>query len=345
MELTVSEIAQRLGADLSGDGAVVIRGVAGVRDAGPDEIAFVSLARYAADAARTRAGALIVSKTWDGAAPCPLIKVEKPERAFAEVARWFAPPEPDYPPGVHPTAIVSPHAILGENVHVGPLAVIEAGAVIGARTIIGAQCYIGHGARVGEDCRLYPHVTIREHCILGKRVWLHNGTVIGSDGFGYDVDKDGVRTKQPQIGIVVIGDDVEIGANVTVDRARFGKTRIGNGVKIDNLVQIAHNVVIGDHAVIVAQAGIAGSTHIGPKAILAGQAGVAGHLTIGAGAIIGAQAGVTKDIPPGAYVIGFPATPQKEAARQHGALARLPELRERLLALEKRLRDLESRLG
>lgn len=255
MELAVSEIAQRLGAEWVGDGSAVIRGVAGVRDAGPGEIAFVSQQRYAADAAVTRASALIVARDWAAPAPCPLIKVDKPERAFAEVARWFAGPEPAYPPGIHPSAVVSPDARLGEGVHIGPLAVIESGAEIGPRTIVGAQCFIGQGVRIGADCRLYPHVSIREYCVIGNRVWLHNGTVIGSDGFGYDVNPDGTRTKQPQIGIVVIGDDVEIGANVTVDRARFGKTRIGNGVKIDNLVQIAHNVVIGDHAVIVAQVG------------------------------------------------------------------------------------------
>lgn len=345
MEMTVSELARKLDAELVGDGTAVVCGVAGVRDASAGELAFVSQARYAADAATTGASALIVGRDWSAPVPCPLLKVDKPDRAFAEVARWFAKPEPSFPPGVHPTAVVHPSAKIGEGVHIGPLTVIESGAEIGDRSIINAQCYVGHGVWVGDDCRLFPQVSIREYCRIGNRVWIHNGTVIGSDGFGYDINQDGTRTKQPQIGIVVIGDDVEIGANVTVDRARFGKTRIGKGVKIDNLVQVAHNVVIGDHAVIVAQAGIAGSTTLGAKVIMAGQSGVAGHLTIGAGAIIGAQAGVTKDVPPGTYVIGFPATPQKEAARQHAAVARLPELRERLLALEKRLQAIESKLS
>ncbi|HMP77263.1 MAG TPA: UDP-3-O-(3-hydroxymyristoyl)glucosamine N-acyltransferase [Kiritimatiellia bacterium] len=343
--IPTSEIARRLGAQLDGAGDALIAAVAGVRDAGPGEIAFVSLARYAADAVSTKASALIVGLDWTAPAPCALIKVEKPERAFAEVARWFAPPDPAYPPGVHASAVVSPDAVLGEGVHIGPLAVIEAGAAIGARSIIGAQTYVGHGVRIGTDCRLFPQVSIREHCVLGDRVWIHNGAVIGSDGFGYDVDKQGVRTKQPQIGIVVIGDDVEIGANTTIDRARFGKTRIGRGVKIDNLVQIAHNVVIGDHAVLVSQVGIAGSTRVGAHAILAGQSGVAGHLDIGAGAIIGARTGVTRDVPPKAYMLGFPAAPQKEMARQFAALARLPELRERLLALQKRVEELAARGG
>lgn len=342
--LTVSEIARRLTADLDGAGDALIGAVGGVRDAAPGEIAFVSQARYAADAANTRASALIVGRDWTLPAPCPLLRVDKPEAAFAQVARWFAPPDPVYTPGVHPTAVVSPDAKLGSNVHIGPLAVIEAGAQVGDRAIVGAQTYVGHGVRLGADCRLFPQVSIREHCILGDRVWIHNGTVVGSDGFGYEVDKQGVRTKIPQIGIVVIGDDVEIGANVAIDRARFGRTRIGKGVKIDNLVQIGHNVVIGDHTVIVAQVGIAGSSSIGEKAILAGQSGVAGHLTVGPGAIVGAQTGVTKDVPAGAYVLGFPATPQKEMARQYAVLARLPELRDRVASLQKRLDEIEARL-
>ncbi len=343
--LTVSEIAKRLSAELVGAGDATIRAVGGVRDAEPGEIAFVSQERYAGDAATTRASALIVGRGWTAPAPCPLLRVDEPETAFALIARWFAPPDPEYKPGIHPRAVVSEEAQLGVDVHVGPLAVIEAGARIGDHCIIGAQSYVGHGARLGANCRLFPQVSIREHCILGDRVWVHNGTVIGSDGFGYEVDKQGVRTKIPQIGIVVIGDDVEIGANVTIDRARFGRTRIGKGVKIDNLVQIAHNVVIGDHAVLVAQVGVAGSTSIGAKAILAGQAGIAGHLTIGPGAVIGAQAGVTKNIPAGTYVIGFPATPQKEAARQHAMIARLPELRERVAAIQQRLDELAAKIG
>lgn len=345
VSLTLHEIARRLSAELSGNGDTVIHSVGGVRDAAPGEIAFVSLSRYAADAASTRASALIVGRDWSDPAPCPLLRVDKPEAAFTQVAQWFAGADPVYSPSIHPTAVVSPEATIGADVHVGPLALIEAGAIIGAHSIVGAQCYVGHGVRIGEHSRLYPQVSVREYCIIGNRVLIHNGTVVGSDGFGYEVDKQGIRTKLPQIGIVVIGDDVEIGANVTIDRARFGKTRIGKGVKIDNLVQIAHNVIVGDYAVIVAQVGIAGSTAIGEKAILAGQSGVAGHLTIGASAVVGAQSGVTKDVAPGSYVIGFPAAPQKEVARGYAAVARLPELRERVVALQKRLEALESRLS
>jgi UDP-3-O-[3-hydroxymyristoyl] glucosamine N-acyltransferase len=238
--------------------------------------------------------------------------------------------------------VVSPEAKIGSGVHIGPLAVIEAGAVIGDGATICAQAYVGHGAVVGENSHLYPHVSIREYCRIGKRVILHNGTVVGSDGFGYAVDGHGVRTKIPQIGIVVIGDDVEVGANVTIDRARFGKTRIGNGVKIDNLVQIAHNVIIGDNAVIVAQVGIAGSTTIGKSAILAGQAGIAGHVVVGDGAIVGAQGGVTKDIPAKAYVWGTPAMPMDKFSNLHALVGRLPVLKERLESLEEKVRVLEG---
>lgn len=343
MELTVEEIARRLGGVLEGDGARRIASVAGVRDAGPADLAFVSQSRYEADAVASRAGAILVTKDWSRACASPLIRVDKPEVAFATAARWFAAPEPAIPAGVHPSAIVAADVVLGEGVSIGPLSVVEAGAKLGKGVVIGAQCYVGHRVAIGAGTRLYPQVSLREGCVIGERCILHNGTVVGSDGFGYDVDKQGVRTKIPQIGIVVIEDDVEIGANCTIDRARFGKTRIGKGVKIDNLVQIAHNVIIGDHAVIVAQVGIAGSTMIGDKTIIAGQSGVAGHLTIGPGTVVGARSGVTKDIP-GGYVVGFPARPQKDFALETAMVARLPQLRERVAELAKRLDEIERRL-
>jgi UDP-3-O-[3-hydroxymyristoyl] glucosamine N-acyltransferase len=345
MELTVAEIAARLGAEAEGDAAVVVRGVAGVRDAAPGDIAFVAQARYAPDAARTCASALLVGKDWSKPSPAALIRVEQPEEAFARVASWYAPPPVAVEPGIHPTAVVAAGARIGAGSSIGAHAVIEPGAVLGDRCVIGALCYVGHGARIGSDVRLYPHVSIREHCILGDRVILHNGTVIGSDGFGYTVDKSGVRHKIPQIGIVVIGNDVELGANVTVDRARFGRTRIGNGVKVDNLVQIAHNVVIGDHAVIVAQVAIAGSCIIGEKAVIAGQAGIAGHLVVGAGAVVGGGAGVTKDVPPGVFVSGYPAAPHAKAAELHAHLSRLPQLKARVAELEKELKALRDKTG
>ena len=345
MAVTVEELARRLGAPFEGDGAQVIRGVSGLREAAPGEIAFVGSPRYAPDAATTAASAVIVGRDWNRSCAAPaVIRVENPEEAFSRVVAWFAPPPAPVSPGIHPAAIVSPGARLGEAVSVGPGAVVEAGASIGDRTILSAGVYVGHGVRIGSDCRLYPHVSVREHVVIGDRAIIHNGAVIGSDGFGYTADTQGVWHKIPQIGTVVVGDDVEIGANVTVDRARFGRTRIGNGVKIDNLVQIAHNVILGDHAILAAQVGIAGSSHVGSRVMMGGQAGVAGHLSIGEGAIVGGQAGVTKDVPPGTFVTGYPAAPHEKAARAHAGLMRLPQLKERLAELETRLRKLEEKL-
>lgn len=342
-DMTVADLARRLGAECDGDGSAVVRGVAGIREAQPGDVTFVANMRYAAEVARTRAAAVIVARGWDRPSAAPLLRVENPDAAFAEAAALFAPPPPPDPEGIHPTAVMAPDAELGREVRVGPFVVIESGARIGDRTVLMAHAVVGHGVEIGPDCRIYPHVSIRERCRIGARVILHNGAVIGSDGFGYIADNDGVRRKIPQLGIVVIGDDAELGANVTVDRARFGKTVIGRGVKIDNLVQIAHNVVIGDHSVIVAQVGIAGSTTIGSRVILAGQVGVSGHLEIGDGAVVGAQAGVSKDVPAGAVMLGAPAIPMDRFKRIHAYTMRLPELRAQLEQLARRVEALEVR--
>jgi UDP-3-O-[3-hydroxymyristoyl] glucosamine N-acyltransferase len=343
MTLTVAEIASRLGAAYEGDGACAITGVGGLRDARRGDVTFLANPRYASAVGATQASAILVSAAFDRKASVALIRCENPDAAFAQVVQWFAPAPVEWAPGVHPLALVAPDAVLGEGVRVGPFSVVEAGARIGARTAIAAQVYVGAACEIGEDGRIYPQVSLRERVRLGARVIVHNGTVIGSDGFGYTVTAGGARQKIPQLGTVVVGDDVEIGANVTIDRARFGKTIIGNGVKIDNLVQIAHNVVIGDHAVIVAQVGIAGSTMIGGKAVIAGQAGVGGHLVVGEGAIVGGQAAVTKNVPPGQFVSGYPATPHQESMRLHAHIARLPEMRERLAELAERLARLEGK--
>lgn len=343
--MTLSDIARKIGGTLEGDGTLEISGVAAIRAAGPGEITFLANPRYAADVAETAAGAVIVSADWADPAPCALLRVKNPDEAFAKATALFYSPPPLPPAGVHPSSVVAEDALLGEGVRIGPLCVIESGVKIGNGTVLLAGCYVGHGCEIGENGLLYPQVSLREFVTIGSRVILHNGVVIGSDGFGYSVDSRGVRTKIPQIGTVEIGDDVEIGANTTVDRARFGKTVIGCGVKIDNLVQIAHNVTIADHAVIVAQVGIAGSSSIGEKTILAGQSGVAGHLRVGAGVIVGPRAGVTKDIPDGAYVMGMPAIPVAKMKRSHAALMLLPKLKERLSALEARVRGIEEKSG
>ncbi len=343
MQITVAELAKKLGASFDGDGSLVIHGVAGIREAEPGEVTFIAHPRYAPHLARTRASAVIVGKAWDKPVPAPaVIRADDVEKAFTAAAVLFMPPPVVIRPGIHPTAIVAEGVTLGKDAHVGPYSVLEPGVRVGDRSVISAGCYLGHGVTVGQDSKLYPHVTVREHCRIGDRTIIHNGTVVGSDGFGYAADKQGVRTKIPQIGIVVIGNDVEIGANVTIDRARFGKTRIGNGVKIDNLVQVAHNVIIGDHAVLVAQVGIAGSSIIETKAQLGGQAGITGHVVIHEGALIGAQSGISKDVPPGTFMFGSPAVPMKEFSEYQAHVHRLPELKKRVAELEKRLKELEG---
>jgi len=336
------ELAQKIGGSLEGDGQIEVFGVAGICEAEAGEVSFIANPKYAVEAAKTRAAAVIVSEDWTAECSAPLIRTSNPDAAFAKAAMLFYTPVPLPKEGVHPSAVVAEDAEMGEGVRIGPLCVVESGVKIGADTIISAQCYIGHQAQIGKSSKLYPQVSVREAAVIGNRTIIHNGTVVGSDGFGYSVDEKGVRTKVPQVGIVQIGDDVEIGANVTIDRARFGKTKIGNGVKIDNLVQIAHNVVIGDHAVIVAQCAIAGSTTLGEKVIIAGQVGIAGHLTVGAGAILGARATVFKNVPPGEYILGNPGMSAAKYKRQQAGVALLPKLKKRLIALEKKIALLQE---
>lgn len=333
--MNVGEIVTLCGGELvGGDASVAILGVGSLSEARPGEISFLSNPRYSHQVATTQATAVLVRPDWEGEHACALIRVEDPNRAFADIAVALAPPALAYAPGVHASAVVDSTAEIGEGVHIGPHCVVEAGARIGARSVLLAGCYIGPGASVGEDCRLHAHVSLRAHCSLGNRVWIHDGAVIGSDGFGYAPTKDGRWEKIPQLGTVAVGDDVEIGANVTIDRARFGKTRIGDGVKIDNLVQIAHNVQIAENSVMAAQVGISGSTRIGSRVQIGGQAGLAGHLDVGEGAIIGAQAGVTKSVPAGTFVSGYPAMEHRRATQLQAHLGRLPELKKRVQALE-----------
>jgi len=341
MTLTVEEIARRLGGRLEGNSQAEISRLAGIREAEPGDLTFVATPHYAGAAATTRATAVIVNEDWNRPCSATLIRVKSADKAFADAAQWFAPPPISFAPGVHPTAIVAPDAKLGKDVFLGPYCIVEPGASIGDRCVLCGQCYVGHGTVIGDDCKLYPQVSIREYTRIGSRVIIHNGAVIGSDGFGY-VQEGALRKKIPQIGIVVIGNDVEIGANVTIDRARFGQTRIGNGVKMDNLIQIAHNVIIGDNCVIVAQAGISGSTMIGERTIIAGQVGIVGHLVIGSDIIVAAQAGVTKDVPSGSFVLGSPAMPYEKFTKMHAHLMRLPELKDKLMAMDERLAKLEK---
>ncbi|CAB4243440.1 UDP-3-O-acylglucosamine N-acyltransferase [Methylacidimicrobium sp. AP8] len=332
----LGELADLVNGEVQGERKTVIRGVADIESAVEGEISFYANPRYEKAARRTRASALLIHRDLSGDFPCALVRVDAPSLAFAKIVALFAPPPVTYPPGVHPTAVIGPGVVLEEGVHVGPLAVIEAGVRVGAGTVIGAGCFIGTETSLGEGCFLYPHVVIRERCRIGKRVILHPGVVIGSDGFGYEFS-GGRHWKIPQTGTVQLDDDVEIGANTTIDRGRFGKTWIQEGCKIDNLVQIAHNVVLGPHCLVVAQTGISGSTTLGSRVTLAGQVGLAGHLRIGDGAIITAQSGITKDVPPGAVLSGRHGRPANDTLRLEALYLRLPEIWRRLLALEKRV--------
>ncbi len=341
MILTVAEIAKRLNGHIEGNPNAKISGISGIREARPGQLAFIAYPRYASAAAKTQATAVLADEKWSRPCSSILIRVKNPDQAFAETAKWFAPPPVIRKPGIHPTAVIADHVNLGKDVSIGPYCVLEPGVKIGDHCVFSAFCYIGHETVIGNDCQFYSHVTTREYTQIGNHVIIHNGTVIGSDGFGYTEEGD-TRKKIPQIGIVVIGNDVEIGANATVDRARFGQTRIGNGVKIDNLVQIAHNVIIGDNCVLVSQAAVSGSTIIGDRTIMAGQAGIVGHVVIGSDVIIGAQAGITKDIPSGTYMLGSPAISYEKFGKIHAHTMRLPALKEKILILEKRLAKLEQ---
>ena len=339
--MRLGELAERIGCRLDGDGGVEVAGVRALDEAGPADLTFVTDAKHAARLPASRAAAVILPESAP-AADRPALRTPNPHLALARALAAFHPAD-RLAPGVHATAVVATDARVGAGASVGPLCVIASGAEIGAGTVLDAQVFVGAGVRIGRDCRIFPQVTLREGTEVGDRVTVHAGAVVGADGFGYA--RDGARyVKIPQVGHVVLEDDVEIGANVTIDRATLGATRIGRGTKIDNLVQIAHNVRIGEDTVIVAQVGIAGSSQIGSRVTLAGQVGVVDHVQIGDDVVIGAQAGVTNDVPPRSVVLGSPAVPHLEFKRQLAATARLPLLGKTLRALEERLRALEARL-
>lgn len=343
MRKTLREIAQLVGGEAVGPADLEITGFAGIEEARPGDITFLSNPKYAPFLEKTSASAVITSRQAAVSGRKALIKVENPSLAFTQVVQSFGENKARHPQGIHPSSSVSPGASLGRNVSVGAHAVIEDGASVGGGTVVYPGCYIGYGARIGSGCLLYPNVTVREDVVIGDRVIIHSGTVIGSDGFGY-VTVKGMHHKIPQTGTVVIGDDVEIGANVTVDRARFDKTVIGSGTKIDNLVQVAHNVNVGSNVLLVAQAGISGSTKIGDGAIIAGQAGLVGHITVGEGAVVTAQSGVSKSVPPKTMVSGYPAREFMSTQRINACVQNLPKLRETVAALKKKIEELESKL-
>lgn len=354
MTLTLREVLEISGGErLAGPDAVEISGVNALAEAGPGELSFFANPKYLTALRRSRASAVFVPAGFVPPAPAgelmagghpALIAVANPSLAFAGIVDRFAPPPVTPAPGIAPTAIVGRNVVIGAGVCVQPYAVIEDGVQLGDGVVVGAHVFIGADCCIGGGSLLYPHVTIRERSRLGARVIIHSGTVIGSDGFGFEW-AGGRHVKIPQIGSVEIEDDVEIGANSTIDRARFGRTIVGTGTKIDNLVMIGHNVVIGPHCLLVAQTGISGSTRLGERVTLAGQAGVVGHVEIGDRAVIAAKTGVSKDVPADTVMFGIPAEPLAKAKEQIANVRRLPKLAERVRQLETELAALKARFG
>ena len=343
MRLSLADIARLVDGELIGDGNVEISGCSGIMEAKAGEITFLGHPKYLPQAEATRASAMIIPRQMSMPGKS-VIRADNPSLAFTQVLNRFIEHLPDcHPKGIASTAVIAPDVHLGKSVAVGAYTIIESGVVIGDGSVIYGHCYIGHGARIGARSLVYPQVVVREEVSIGSRVIIHSGTVIGCDGYGY-ATLDGKHVKIPQMGTVIVEDDVEIGANVTIDRARFDKTVIGEGTKIDNLVQIAHNVIIGKHCLIVAQVGISGSARVGNHAILAGQVGVAGHLTIGDGAVVAAQSGVSKTIKAGEHVFGSPAKPIKEAFRANAYIGRLEHYAAAIKDLKKRIEELEKRI-
>ncbi|MBD3850644.1 MAG: UDP-3-O-(3-hydroxymyristoyl)glucosamine N-acyltransferase [Acidobacteria bacterium] len=339
MSRTLADLASDLGTDVIGDEDFEVCGVRPLETAKAEHLSFLHNPKYVDEAKASEAGAILVADA-EVLLGRNLLVCPEPYLALAQALEIFHPMErPE--PGVHPSAVVAAGVSVGEGASIGPLASVAEGVTVGEGTVVGAGCVIGRGVGIGEDCLLHPRVVIGEQCRIGDRCNVHSGTVIGSDGFGF-ATVDGTHHKVPQVGIVVLEDDVELGANVCVDRAALGETRIGRGTKVDNLVQIAHNVQIGEHCLLVAQVGISGSTQIGHHTVFAGQSGCSGHLKIGSGVVLVARAAAYKDVPDGATMAGAPARPHREWLKANANLQRLGGLREKVKQLEKRLAQLEE---
>ena len=339
--MKTGEIAKLVGGELIGDGRIEIKGVNGINEAGEGDISFIIDEKSSPLLDKTGASCVIVPPQIKKADKT-VIRTGNPSIAFSKVIEHLIPDRIPHPKGIHPTAIVESGAMLGEGVALGQYVVVSEGAFIGDGTAIYPFSYIGKNTRIGSSCIIYPGVTIREEITIGDRVIIHPGAIIGGDGFGYDLDK-GVAFKIPQIGIVVIEDDVEIGSNVTIDRARFSRTLIGAGTKIDNLVQIAHNVTIGKNCIIVAQVGISGSAKLGNNVVLGGQVGLVQHVELADGVQVGAKSCVLKSFPKkGTILWGMPARPMKLAKKLIASTALLPKLYARINILEKKVKELEE---
>ena len=339
VSFTLGQLAEALGATLEGDRHRVVTGVASLEQAGPEHVSFLAAAKYLKAATQSAAAALVVDRDVAGLSQA-LLRVDSAQAALIPLLRLFH-PEPPVATGVHATAVVDPGARIDPSASVGAGAVVEAGAVIGARTRVGALCFVGAGAVLADDVVLHPRAVVHRGVVVGHRVIVHSGAVLGADGFGYAFDGTAHR-KIPQVGGLRIADDVEIGANTTIDRATLGDTVIGRGSKIDNLVQVGHNCEVGEDVILVAQVGVSGSCTIGNRAILAGQVGVADHVTIGERTILTAQSGVPSDVEAGQVMSGTPSRPAALTRRIWAAETMLPELVRRVRSLEKRVRELEG---
>ena len=341
--LTAAKIAEMVNGKLIGSPDRTISSVSGIRDAQSDQLSFIGNKKYQHQLESTKAGVVLVCPDLADAPAVDrtLIVCDNVDYAFAKVIAVFAEEPPKWPVGVHPSAVVSPDAKLGQGVSINANAVIEAGAEIGDGTVIGAGCYIGHDVKIGAGSLLYPNVTVMYRCVIGRKAVIHPGVVIGGDGFGFIPTKQGL-VKVPQTGIVQIDDDVEIGANTTIDRARFGKTWIKSNVKIDNQVMVAHNVVIGESSILVAQCGIAGSAELGRGVVLAAKSGVNGHITLGDGVQVAGTSGVVKSLPAGAIALGTPAESQREFMARHTLPSRFEKHSAKVEALRKEIAELKA---
>ena len=339
MKLKLSDIARDLDAVLDGDPHQTISGVAGLAEAGPNELSFFANPKFQELVAGSKAGAILVPRDFHGHTQGAKLRVDDPYLGFIQIVRRLRAEDMKREEGIHPTALVDDSAEVGKGASIGAFCVVEEGTKIGDGVTLSPGVFVGKRGSIGAGSYLYPNVTVLEGVVVGERVIVHSGSVLGSDGFGYLL-RNSSHEKVPQVGTVVIEDDVEIGANTAIDRATLGCTRICRGVKIDNLVHIAHNVTVGENTLVVAQVGISGSTKVGQQVTLGGQAGVAGHLEIGDGVMVGAKGGVTKPIAPGAVVSGFPAMDHNRARRLNAYYRKLPEFFDKLRRLEERVREL-----
>ncbi|OGV34448.1 MAG: UDP-3-O-(3-hydroxymyristoyl)glucosamine N-acyltransferase [Lentisphaerae bacterium GWF2_45_14] len=344
--VTAQEIATLVKGELKGNADISICGINSLIDASEGHVSFLGNKKYKSQVEQSKASVFIVGRDFDS----PLregkgyIFCDRPELAFSHAIMIFAPEPVKFKPGVHPAAVVHETALVSESAYIGPCAVIDANAVIGKNTVINAGCYIGESSKVGDDCLIYANVSVRERCIIGNKVIIHSGTTVGSDGYGFVPGPQGI-IKLPQVGIVQIDDDVEIGANCAIDRARFGKTWLKHGVKLDNLVHVAHNVTVGEFSLLIGQCGIAGSTEIGRGVIIAAQAGINGHIKIGDGSKVAGTSGVVKSLSPGSEVVGTPAETPREFMERLSMPKKVKRLSAKINELEQAIEALKLKIN